>query len=619
MTFKPKWLFLPLILALAGMASAHWTVSGEALRQELAEQVMQAAGLRANAQGKASFAILPRPRIKIENVIISDDRGALVIRTDVLRGNLRLWPLLKGQMELSAVQIDQPDISYDYEGRPFTRMGAIARAAQSPPKSEEARQADRTRLGTISIIEGSARIQKLGDPRQLRLDKINLTLDWPQLSAPLSLTGAFLWQNEKHEIAAWLAKPTDVLRATQSAASLKWDSPSLQFASNGTLTGGPALQFDGRLSATSKSIRNLTQNLGLKTPIPIGAQQVTLTALARASFSALALSNLKLNLDGNAFEGTLAVQAKPERALITGTLASDQIILAPIVSDLPALNNQDGAWSEETLPLGALDFADMDLRFSAAKARLGRALFEDVGAALLLSNGRLDFTLGQAKVYQGQVKGRVTLSPTTQGVALRTSGAFVGIDSETMSKETFRTFRISGDAQGQFALDGQGATMAQIIRSLEGTIETRLRNGDLHGIDLERALRTLERRPLSLLTETRQGRTGFESAQFTTLLSNGRIDFTQALISGLGVQVAMSGHATLADKKLNLRAMARQTGAGAHPRENGPQLLLDIRGTWDEPQIIFDKESLIRRSDAAAPLLRALDKIPNVSAPAAAP
>ena len=105
MKFRPKWLLLPLALAAAGMASAHWTLSGEALRQELAEQVMQTAGLRATAEGKASFAVLPRPRIKIENVIISDDKGALVIHTDVLRGHLRLWPLLQGRMELASVQL----------------------------------------------------------------------------------------------------------------------------------------------------------------------------------------------------------------------------------------------------------------------------------------------------------------------------------------------------------------------------------------------------------------------------------------------------------------------------------------------------------------------------------
>jgi AsmA protein len=92
------------------------------------------------------------------------------------------------------------------------------------------------------------------------------------------------------------------------------------------------------------------------------------------------------------------------------------------------------------------------------------------------------------------------------------------------------------------------------------------------------------------------------------------IDLSEALVSGLGVQLALTGKASVSERKLDLRAVARQTGpTGA----NGPQLMLDIRGPWDEPQIIFDKESLIRRSDAAAPLLRALDKIPNLNAPKA--
>jgi hypothetical protein len=42
--------------------------------------------------------------------------------------------------------------------------------------------------------------------------------------------------------------------------------------------------------------------------------------------------------------------------------------------------------------------------------------------------------------------------------------------------------------------------------------------------------------------------------------------------------------------------------------------MLDIKGPWDDPSLVFDKESLIRRSEAAAPLLRALEKIPAVSA-----
>jgi len=614
MRFRPKWLLLPLALAVAGMASAHWTLSGDALRQELSEQVMQTAGLRATAEGKASFAVLPRPRIKLENVIISDGKGALVIHTDVLRGHLRLWPLLQGRMELSSVQLVSPEISFDYEGRAFSRLGAIARAAEAAPSSEDAKRADATRVGTISIVDGIARFQQLGASRSVTIDKINLTLDWPQVSAPLSLNGTFTWQNEETELAAWLGKPADLLRGQQSAASLKLEGASLQLATNGTMSGGTRMQFEGRVTAGSRNAAQLLDTLGLKTPLPMALHQVQLAGLARATVHSLALSNLKLSVDGNAFEGTLAIQAGDKRPSVSGTLASDMMMLAPIISELPELTQADGTWDKSRLSLASLDLADMDLRLSASKGRLGRASFDDLGASLLLNNGRLEVSLSQARIYGGQVKGRMVLTPQDQTATLRAAGGFSKIDTGALTKDVFGQLRMSGEADGQITLNGTGDTIDEIVRSLNGTIETRFRNGDIHGIDLEQALRRLDKRPLSLLTEMRTGRTGYESAAVSANLNNGIIELSEALVSGLGVQLALTGKASVLERKLDMRAIARQTGPTG---TNGPQLMLDIRGPWDEPQIIFDKDSLIRRSDAAAPLLRALDKIPSVNAPTA--
>lgn len=612
--FRWKWLALPLALALAGMASAHWTLSGEALRQELADQVMRTAGLRATAEGKASFAVLPRPRIKLENVIISDGKGALVIHTDILRGHLRLWPLLQGRMELASVQLVSPEISFDYEGRAFSRLGAIARAAEAAPASDEAKRADATRLGTISIIDGTARFQQLGASRSVTLDKLNLTLDWPQVSAPLSLNGTFTWQKEETEIAAWLGKPADLLRGQQSPASLKIEGPGLQLVTNGTLSGGPRLQFEGRLSAGSRNIAQLFDTLGLKSPLPMALHQVQMAGLARANVTSLALSNLKLTIDGNTFEGTLAFQAGDKRPSVSGTLASDMIMLAPIVAELPELTQADGTWDKGPLSLASLNLADMDLRLSASKARWGRVSLDDLGGSLLLNNGQLELSLGQARVYGGQVKGRMMLTAQDAAATLRAAGGFSKIDAGAFTKDVFGQLRMSGDAEGQIVLNGSGETIDDMMRSLNGTLEARFRNGDIHGIDLEQALRRLDKRPLSLLTEMRTGRTGFETAIASAKLNSGVIDITEALVSGLGVQVALTGKASVPERKLEMRAVARQTGPTG---TNGPQLMLDIRGAWDEPQIILDKESLIRRSDAAAPLLRALDKIPNVSAPKA--
>jgi AsmA protein len=614
MSSKLKWLVLPLAVAVLGGAAAPWTLSGDALRHELAEQVMQTAGLRASAEGKATFAILPRPRIKLENVIISDDNGALVIASDVLKGNLRILPLLAGRMELASVQLISPDIAYDHQGAPISRQGAIARASDALPATPEAAGADQARLGTISIVDGSARIKTRGASDSVTIDDINLTLDWPRLSAPASINGSLSWQGETAEIAAWLGKPAAVLRGEDSSATLKIDSPSLQASANGSVAASPRLQFEGRVNAASHSMRALLASFGLRTPLPGPLANVALTGNARASLRTLALSGLQMSIDGNSFEGALAVQATNSRPAISGTLASDLLVLAPMVSDLPSLSGPEGQWSREPLSLAALDFADVDLRFSATRTRIGRAVFDDAGASIMLSNGRLDVTLGQARAYNGQIKGRLSLTPGQNGVDLRASGVFSKVDAGSMMKESMRSIRVTGDATGQVSVEGVGDSVAEIVRSLDGDAQILFKNGDILGLDLEQALRRLEKRPLSIVTEVRSGRTGFDSASVSVALNDGTVAVKDAVVSGLGVQLAVTGTASLADRSLNLHALARQTGPSASARENGPQLMLEIRGPWDDPSLVFDKDSLIRRSEAAAPLMRALESMPPVSA-----
>lgn len=620
MVSRLKWLVLPIGLAAIGAAAAPWTLSGEALRRELADQVLQTAGLRATAEGKATFAVLPRPRIKLENVIISDEKGALVVNADVLKGNLRLLPLIAGRMELSSVLLVSPEITYDHDGSsPLSRQGAIARASDALPATPEAVGADQARLGTISIADGAAVLRNRDSGTSVTVEEINLTLDWPRLSAPASLNGTAKWMGETAEVAAWLGKPAAVLRGEQSSATLKVESPSLTLSTNGAISGHPHFQYEGRVAAASHSMRALLASFGLQVPLPGPLANVSVSGNARGTLRSLALSSLRMSIDGNAFEGTLAIQGTNARPAISGTLASDSLVVEPLVSDLPTLTAPDGQWSRDPLTLAALDFADVDLRFSAARARFGRVVFEDAGCSIMLSNGRLDATLGQAKAYGGQIKGRLSLTPADRGSELRANGVFTKVDSGAMMKEALRSIRISGEASGQFSLDGSGATVAEIIRSMDGAAQVTFRNGDILGLDLEQALRRLEKRPLSIVTEVRSGRTGFESASVSARLNDGLVEINDATVSGLGVQLAVSGTASLADRSLQLRAIARQSSPGAAARENAPQLMMDVRGSWDDPSLVFDKDFLMRRSEAAAPLLKALEKIPAVSESAAAP
>ena len=72
------------------------------------------------------------------------------------------------------------------------------------------------------------------------------------------------------------------------------------------------------------------------------------------------------------------------------------------------------------------------------------------------------------------------------------------------------------------------------------------------------------------------------------------------------IQHIVTGSAILARRLLNIAIKARQ--AGREDNEPAPQLSMDLRGNWDDPNLVIDAQSLIRRSQAAAPLLRGPDK-----------
>ena len=122
MNKKLKWLVGGAAGLMVVAAMAPWTFSGAAMRNELAQQVRETTGLIARANGRTTLALLPRPRIKIEDVTIRDRDGKLLIRSAALRGNLRLLPAFAGRMEVSSISLavfSSNFINFHFEGNLF--------------------------------------------------------------------------------------------------------------------------------------------------------------------------------------------------------------------------------------------------------------------------------------------------------------------------------------------------------------------------------------------------------------------------------------------------------------------------------------------------------------------
>jgi AsmA protein len=284
---------------------------------------------------------------------------------------------------------------------------------------------------------------------------------------------------------------------------------------------------------------------------------------------------------------------------------------------LPVMRGPDRHWSREPVAPPRLDLFDADLRVSAGKMRLGQLALSDVGAVLSLNQGQLEITLAGADAYSGKLKGRIGAARNEDnGLDLRATASFTNVDAASFLRDVARVQRISGAASGDLSLSSSGASVAGVMQRLNGALRMVVRKGEIGGLDVEQAVRRAEKRPLSIPSEMRSGQTTFATADLSAKITEGVMELDRATVAGLGVEMDVSGMVSIADRSIRLDIAASAPPSTSSPARE-PLLHLDVIGPWEDPTLKIDTESLIRRSKAAAPLLRERQP-PAAPAPAAA-
>jgi AsmA protein len=582
--------------------AAPWLFSTLALRDAIVAQIRQMTGLVALSQGQAVFVVLPQPHISIDDVSLADPSGSLRIDARYLKGYLRVAPLLRGRLEIAWVALGQPNMDIDLDGRPLPSDSAIGSAANAKPASPQAASADEARLGYVSLVDGRARLKNKFSASDLLIEDINVKLDWRKLGGAASVTGRARFRGEPAEIAARIARPIDLLRGEQSTVTLQIQSGALSLSTHGSLTGAPRPQYNGRIVASASSLRKLVQLSGLRVRFPGPFDDFSLTCEVGASPSSATFSDLRLRLDGNDFEGTLAVQSAASGLVLSGTLATNVLSLRPFLSGRPALVGRDGQWSREPFDPKELSLADLDLRISAARMILPRMEIKDAAFSVMNRNGRLEFTLAEAKAYQGAIKGRASFAMTDAGLAFRASGALSKVSIGALASSAFGASRLAGSANGGASIEGVGSSMSELMRGLDGQAHIAIARGELGGIDLDQALRRIDKSPLAVVADLHRGGTAFESASFGLRIAKGVAEIEEGAVQSPSVHLDFGGTADLAERALNLRAVATPAGAADASGREAPQFRFELIGSWDDLIFIPDVRSLIRHSGAAAPL-----------------
>ncbi len=235
-----------------------------------------------------------------------------------------------------------------------------------------------------------------------------------------------------------------------------------------------------------------------------------------------------------------------------------------------------------------------------ANAEIGRAA---IGANL--RGGHLVVTIGEAQAYDGVIQGSLSLASFEQGVAIKSQLQLTGVDLRPCLAQLFGIRQLEGKGNISVNIEGMGQSILALTGALNGTASLIGEHGALLGLNVEKVLRRLERRPLSGGGDFRTGSTPFDKIAIGLKIKNGAVAVDDLKIDGSTVKVSIAGSASIPARELDLKgsaALLSVSGPGAAAFE----LPFVVQGSWDDPIMLPDPEVLIRRSGAAAPLLRAI-------------
>lgn len=580
---------------------AGWLYSPAATLAAVTRQINDASGLYIAARGGPRLSLTPRPHLVMTGVALADRNKALQITADELRGNLKLLPLLAGRLELDSLTLTRPRAQVDLDLARIDAPGAVTRAAAAQPGSVAAQQADDYRLGLVHIVDGALRLRRQGV--DYAADRISATLDWRQVGEHALLTSALDWRGERLQLVLWAARPGMFLRGDASVVTARIDGESVKLEAQGVAQAGPNARYSGRVAGSAASAREALALFGVEAPFPGPFGDAEFSAQATIGPREAAFRDLRVRVDGNAFDGELTLREEEGRPYVCATLKSDFVALKPLLADAPPLSGPDGQWSQKPLDPPDLTGADVDLNIAARHARLGRLTLDDAKMTAALRDGVLDLSLADAQAYRGRLKARASFRPAGEQLAMHAAVQTTGVDARALLWDAFGKEALGGALDSALTLDARGESVADMMRGLNGRASLTLSDGEIAGVDFDRALRRLEKRPLSSAQDIRSGSSALTRATATLLVENGVATLEDGVASGPGFSLNFSGTANLGERSLAIQATAREADSVGKPRDKGLHIAFDLAGAWDELKLAPDPKAFIRRSGAAAPLL----------------
>jgi AsmA protein len=587
------------------LAAMPLMLSADHVRDAVIAQIRAATGLDPVARGVTSVSLFPSAHVSFADVVLGDDgTREPALTADELRAQLRLFPLLVGRIEIADFSMVRPRIliTFDRDGESnwSTLLDALGRSLKPGATNAD----NLVSFSEIRITDGRLVLRDPTRGVNETLTDVALSLAWPSISRSFGATGRVKWREQAVDVSLTLSDLLAAITGQRSGVKIRLAGTPARLAFEGYVSKQPTLRVEGTLAADGSSLRKAMHWVGLGHPPGGGLGRFAIKAQANVTGPNVALSRVNVELDGNVAEGGLTLTGEAPRTL-RGTLAAEEIDLTPYISTMRLLRS-DRTWSEGPIALDEVKGIDVDLRLSAQRVTLAGAKFGRTALAAAARGGQMTVTIGESQAFGGVLKGSASLAAVGAATNLKAQLQFTDVDLEQCLGELFGIRRLEGIGNLSFSVEGTGASVLALTRTLNGQVNLTANQGALAGLNLEQLLRRLERRPLSAGSEFRTGRTPFQKLIIDLRIADGTATVEDVSLEGSAVRLELGGIASIPTRDLNLKGVASLLAPVGSQAAPAFELPFVVQGRWDDPVMVPDPQTLIRRSGAAIPLLEAL-------------
>ncbi|HTE93997.1 MAG TPA: AsmA family protein, partial [Bradyrhizobium sp.] len=545
-------------VALTGLIATSWFLNRDALREAVEAQIRAVTGLDLVVKGSIEVSVFPGSYVSFHDVGLKGGGTAdPALAVDVLTANLRLLPLLLRRFEIADVMMLRPHIhiTRDAHGEsnwtPF--IETIARTMKPGADNQVSFSEIRIQDGVLAYEDAASHLSEtLGD--------IDLSLAWPSISRSFAATGQFDWRGERVDGSISVSDFVASLSGDRSGLKARLASAPLKLAFDGTVANRTSMMMEGTLTIDSASLRNAMRWAGQAPPGSGGFGRFALKARANVVGPSIALTNVNVELDGNAAEGVMTY-ANNGRQTLQATLAAGALDFTPYISTFRLLASGARDWNRQLFDLNSLSSTDLDMRLSAARVTVGSTRLGRTAFGANLRGGALALSVGEAQMYGGIAKGSFGIARSDAVADVKAQFSFTDVDLQSCASELFGVSKLSGRGNLNVSLVASGSSPFGLAQSLDGTANLIGHDGAIGGFNVEQLLKRLERRPLSGGGNLRSGSTPYDNLTIAVKFSEGIATAEDIRVEGPAARITLSGTASVPAREYDLKGTASLTSA----------------------------------------------------------